>query len=155
MHRAASTRRKAAPVRRLGLVAGARAALWLSALLLATSPVSAVLHFLLIPHLVCEHGKLEHVEGGRTGSVLRTPSSEGAHPERRAVPDSSRTRLSHAHCTIFAMARVHGAPSQGPGAAPAIPPAAKLIDIEWAPLPSQAPRSILAFAPKTSPPEFA
>jgi len=155
MHRVASTRCVAAPVRRLGLVVGARAALWLSALLLATSPVSAVLHFLLIPHLVCEHGKLEHVEGTPAGSVNQAPSAELTHRERRAVPDSSRTRLSHAHCTIFAMARVHGAPSHGPEAASTIPPAAEVIDIEWAPVPSQAPRSVLAFAPKTSPPEFA
>jgi len=155
MHRVASKRRGTTLASCRCLTVGPRAALWLSAFLLATSPVSAVLHFLLIPHLVCEHGKLEHVEGGRTGSARRAPSPEGTSRERRAVPASSKTRLSHAHCTIFAMARVLGAPSHGPGAAPAIPPAARLIDIEWAPLPSQAPRSVLAFAPKTSPPELA
>ena len=108
--------------------------------------VAFAAHLLLVPHDICQHGKLVHLDGHRHLSVEASPSSERS----VAVHGSAPSRGSHEHCD---MPGIHEAPHS------ATPPAVPEGWITWQlALPSPPPATdvstvpLLLLAPKQSPP---
>lgn len=120
----------------------------LAVLLVAGGPIASVAHYLLVAHVVCEHGELVELtaDPGATTPVL----AQGSGPAVSAG-DSALFAPDHVHCAVSAMAR-HAAsgPAAGPRAHARLPATARLVTTPSAV--SSHGCSILLLAPKTSPP---
>jgi hypothetical protein len=121
----------------------------LSALLVAGGPIASVVHYLLVPHAICEHGQLVEVsEPGRRnapwwGANGNAPSVHTGH--------SALHSDSHDHCTITAVGQHIAIPSASLGAY-----IIQTIQSPWLGRAGQficdRRQAILMLAPKTSPP---
>ncbi len=115
---------------------------------MAGGPIAVMVHYLLVPHVVCEHGELVEV----THPAARTSAAVQHSQVPTASPDGGELfGFDHHHCTMAATGRVLAA-LHGPAAClfvrvsvPRALPAVLRSSRDSGP-------SLLALAPKTSPP---
>ena len=73
----------------------------LISLLMAGGPIAIMAHYVLVPHVLCEHGELVEVTGRIRASVRGMPGRPVASPDR-----GDPFGLHHDHCTMAATGRV-------------------------------------------------
>jgi len=125
-----------------------RCLLALVALFYVVQHVSAVAHFALVRHAVCEeHGEL--VDIGATTSL--SPATEHSREVDQGSRESSPSTHDHEHCGVLAHLRQQLAPSVSAGVSARVVAVAE-VEIVFGPSAAPLATPVYCIAPKNSPP---
>ncbi len=118
-------------------------------LLVAGGPIASVAHYVLVAHVVCEHGELVELTAS-TGTS--TPIVESGRAPAVSTGHGLLFGPDHAHCAVAAMAR-HSATRGGEAPSTEVRVPAPRAVLAIPPSVAACGQLVLSLAPKTSPPQ--